>query len=313
MLKNTVNKISPYLKNSIGVLLFLVCSIAIYKKVLINQDWKNIKDIFKGQLVSISFLDWVILFLFMFANLFVESIKWNVVIKHNNPQSIYKSLQSVFIGQAFAFFTPNRIGEYAGRTMFLNAGNKLIGIAQMAWTSYAQLLITIVFGTTALFFNLSAYAGSNISWLFWVQLLSPLVGLLATFFFFYNNTWQGWLSPLNVLQIKNSVKFQLLGWSLIKYTCFLVQYILLAKLLKMDIPISTLSMSLSIMFLCLSILPTISATEWVVRGQVLIMILTPFYSNNITVVSLSSIIWGINFLIPAIIGTMLLLGYRVKN
>jgi hypothetical protein len=67
------------------------------------------------------------------------------------------------------------------------------------------------------------------------------------------------------------------------------------------------------MFLCLSILPTISATEWVVRGQVLIMILTPFYSNNITVVSLSSIIWGINFLIPAIIGTMLLLGYRVKN
>ncbi len=313
MLKNTINKIRPYIKNSIGVLLFLVCSIAIYNKVLINQDWKNIKEIFKGQLVSISFLNWLILCLLMFANLFVESIKWNVVIKHNNPQSIYKSLQSVFIGQAFAFFTPNRIGEYAGRTMFLNAGNKLMGIAQMAWTSYAQLLITIVLGTMALYFNLSAYAVLNKSWLFWVQLLSPFVGLLAIFFFFYNNAWKGWLSPLNILQIKNSVKFQLLGWSLIKYVCFLVQYILLAKLLKMDLPIYTLSMSLSIMFLCLSILPTISATEWVVRGQVLIMILTPFYSNNITVVSLSSIIWGINFLIPAILGTMLLLGYRMKN
>ena len=313
MLKNTINKIRPYIKNSIGVLLFLVCSIAIYNKVLINQDWKNIKEIFKGQLVSISFLNWLILCLLMFANLFVESIKWNVVIKHNNPQSIYKSLKSVFIGQAFAFFTPNRIGEYAGRTMFLNAGNKLMGIAQMAWTSYAQLLITIVLGTMALYFNLSAYAVLNKSWLFWVQLLSPFVGLLAIFFFFYNNAWKGWLSPLNILQIKNSVKFQLLGWSLIKYVCFLVQYILLAKLLKMDLPIYTLSMSLSIMFLCLSILPTISATEWVVRGQVLIMILTPFYSNNITVVSLSSIIWGINFLIPAILGTMLLLGYRMKN
>lgn len=313
MLKNTINKIRPYIKNSIGVLLFLVCSIAIYNKVLINQDWKNIKEIFKGQLVSISFLNWLILCLLMFANLFVESIKWNVVIKHNNPQSIYKSLQSVFIGQAFAFFTPNRIGEYAGRTMFLNAGNKLMGIAQMAWTSYAQLLITIVLGTMALYFNLSAYTVLNKSWLFWVQLLSPFVGLLAIFFFFYNNAWKGWLSPLNILQIKNSVKFQLLGWSLIKYVCFLVQYILLAKLLKMDLPIYTLSMSLSIMFLCLSILPTISATEWVVRGQVLIMILTPFYSNNITVVSLSSIIWGINFLIPAILGTMLLLGYRMKN
>jgi hypothetical protein len=51
----------------------------------------------------------------------------------------------------------------------------------------------------------------------------------------------------------------------------------------------------------------------VVRGQLLILILTPFYSNKVNIVSLSSIIWGINFLIPSIIGTSLLLGYRIKR
>ena len=313
MLKKGISKILPYLKNSLGIILFVLCSVAIYNKVIVNDDWKKIQESFTSQIITISFFSWVILFLCMLINLYIEAIKWKMVVEKNNPITIYKSLQSVFVGQAFAFFTPNRVGEYAGRTMFLTPGNKLKGLAQMAWTSYAQLLVTIVVGTIALFINLDAYVGMKEAWLFWIKLLSPIIGLIAMVLFFYSREWKGWLTRLNILQIGHAVKIQLLILSFFRYCIFLSQYIFLAYFLHISIPMLTLVMSLSIMFLCLSILPTLSITEWAVRGQLLIMILTPFYSNNLTIVALSSIIWGINFLTPSIIGTILLLGYRLQK
>lgn len=313
MLKSSINKISPYLKNSLGIFLFIVCSIAIYKKVIMNDDWKSVQSVFQSQLISISVFQWAILLSFMFVNLYIEAIKWKKVVEKNNPLRIDKSLQSVFVGQAFAFFTPNRVGEYAGRTLFLSSGNKMIGLAQMAWTSYAQLLVTLVLGTLALFINLSAYTTYNENWLFWIKLLSPAIGIMAIVVFFYKRQWTGWLTFLNILQIENLVKLQLLGLSFFRYCIFISQYIFLAYLLHIPISILTLTLSLSILFLCLSILPTFSITEWAVRGQLLIMILTPFYSNNLMIISFSSIIWGINFLIPSMIGTILLLGYRLQK
>lgn len=73
----------------------------------------------------------------------MESIKWKLVLAELSPITILKSYKSVLVGQAFAFFTPARSGDYVGRILFLEAGNKLKGLAQMAWASYAQLLITL--------------------------------------------------------------------------------------------------------------------------------------------------------------------------
>ena len=120
---------------------------------------------------------------------------------------ILAALKSVFVGQAFAFFTPNRIGEYAGRTLFLSSGNKLMGLAQMAWTSYAQLLITICIGSVALFINISHYPWMHSISMIGVQLLSPLFALFALVFYLYQSTWKGWLRFFNVIQISNPIKF----------------------------------------------------------------------------------------------------------
>ncbi len=313
MLKGTQSNILSYVQKSIGLLLFVICSIAIYYQVIANENWDNLKNLFYSHFISIHFFEWLILLAFLLLNLVVEAVKWKMVVEATNPIPLSTSLKSVLVGQAFAFFTPNRIGEYAGRTMFLSTGNQLMGLAQMAWTSYAQLLITLVIGVMALFINITLYPGLNMNWLFWIKWVSPLIGFIAVLLFFYKRKWSSKLSFLNVLQIDNQLKIKLLVWSLVKYAIFMMQYWYVAHLLKMEIAWTILILSLAILFLCLSILPTLSITELVVRGQLLILILTPFYSNKVNIVSLSSIIWGINFLIPSIIGTSLLLGYRIKR
>jgi hypothetical protein len=81
----------------------------------------------------------------------------------------------------------------------------------------------------------------------------------------------------------------------------------------MEIPFWVLGSSIAVLFLFLSILPTISITELVVRGQLLLLILAPWYSNGLMIIVLSSLIWAVNFLLPAIIGACLLLGFRLKQ
>ena len=305
MFKNSVSLLVSFGKKSIGFLLLMVCAVAIYHQVLANENWAQYGEKITLQFSTISWPQWLILLLLMAMNFFLEAIKWKYVVAQNNPISFLKSFRSVLVGQSFAFFTPNRIGEYAGRTLFLKDGNKMLGMAQMAWTSYAQLLITIILGSLALTINLPFYP--------WLQWASPLLGIVATFLFFYRKEWKGWAGNFTILQIPSNTKFLLLGLSFIRYCVFMLQYVWAAHMLGMPIPLIDLVSSIAVLFLCLSILPTISITELVIRGQLLLIILAPFYPIKIMIISLSTLIWAVNFLLPAIIGTFLLIGYRLKQ
>jgi hypothetical protein len=313
MFKSAMDATISIGKKSIGLLLFVICSIAIYNKVLVNENWAQYGIMMRAQLFSAPVYEWVVLLLLMCSNFLIESIKWKLVVAATNPISIFKAIKSVFVGQAFAFFTPNRIGEYAGRTLFLDAGNKITGMAQMGWASYAQLIVTICIGVLALALNISLYPWADGRWLISVKLISPFIGILAIVLFFYKREWKGWMSFLNRMQIETNIKGTMLGLSIFRYIIFMLQYVWVAYMLKMNIEFFPLVLSVAILFLCLSILPTISITELVIRGQLLLIILAPFYSDKIMIISLSSFIWGINFLIPSIIGTFLTLSYRINR
>ena len=305
MFKKAIQFIVNYGKKWIGFLLFIICSFAIYKQAIANKNWAEYGMQINQHLFGSSIQNWLILFFLMACNFIVEALKWKQLVQHNNPISFLKSLTSVFVGQAFAFFTPNRIGEYIGRTMFLDTGNKAKGVAQMAWTSYAQLLATIIIGTIALFWNAPLFP--------WLKWISPFIAVVAIVIFFYDREWKGWLSILNNLQISAQSKILLLLLSFVRYGVFTFQYVWAAKMLGMEIPFWILGSSIAVLFLLLSILPTISISELVVRGQLLLVILAPWYPNELMIIVLSSLIWVVNFLLPAIIGALLLLGFRLKQ
>lgn len=278
-----------------------------------NDSWIQYTNIIRNLMYEVPLYQWVVLFLLMLANFIIESIKWKKVVASSKAISFWNAIKGVLVGQTFAFFTPNRIGEYAGRTLYLESGNKLMGISQLAWSSYAQLLVTLFIGSIALAFQMDAYSWMQGPLLNWVQFGVPLLGLCAIYLFFQQKEWVGKFKFLNIIQIKTRLKFNLLLLSFGRYFIFLLQYLWVACMLKMDIAIWPLMVSIAILFLFLSILPTISVTELVIRGQLLIMILAPLFHEKMAIISLSSIIWGINFLLPSIFGALLLLGFRLNR
>jgi hypothetical protein len=302
------SKLKPILSignKLIGLILFVICAFAIYNKVLQNENLNQYGAELKIQLTKIHWGAWLLMGLLMLLNYTIEAIKWKTVIASTNQFNIFQALRAVFVGQAFSFFTPARSGDYVGRTLFLAPGTKLKGITQMAWASYAQLLMTICFGSIAIFWNLPF-----LPWLKWV---APWGAALALFLFFYNQSLKGWLSKINLLQIDNELKWKLIALAFSRYLVYIIQYNWASEMLS--IPVHALDLSIAIMALLffLSMIPAISLTDLVIRGQLFLLLMAPFYQNDIMLIALTTLIWIVNFLIPSIIGSILLLGFKIKR
>ena len=300
-----LNRLRSWGNKSIGLILFVVCLVAIYNKVAHNENLNQYSADIKIQFAKVTFFEWAVLLLLFLGNYLMEAIKWQNLLASWSPISIFKSYKSVLIGQAFAFFTPARSGDYVGRILLLPPGSKIKGVAQLAWSSYAQLIITISIGSIALFFNLP--------FLPWIKWFMPLGLIAALFVYFHPGQFKGWLNKINKLQIENKLKLNLLGLSFLKYMIFVLQYTWAVKMLNIPIAPIDLWIALGVLFLLLSIIPSISLTDLVIRGQIIVVLLEPYYNNSLMLICLSTIIWAVNFLLPAIIGAFLLINFRIKQ
>ena len=305
MNKELLKKLRTYFNNSIGFILFIVCAVAIYNKVASNDNLNQFGDQIKQQFYTIGFFQWAVLVILFGLNYLMESIKWKLALAELSPITILKSYKSVLVGQAFAFFTPARSGDYVGRILFLEAGNKLKGLAQMAWASYAQLLITLFFGSIGLFYNLPF-----LPWLKWV---GPFIAAAAFVIYFHPGNFTGWLKKLSLLQINTALKGQLVFFAFLKYCVFILQYTWVITIFNIPIGTLDLCVALSVLFFCLSLIPSIAITDVVIRGQLIVLLLSPFYDNSLMLICVSTIIWSVNFLLPAIIGSILIINYRIKQ
>jgi hypothetical protein len=300
-----LNRLRSWGNKSIGLILFVVCLVAIYNKVAHNENLNQYSADIKIQFEKVTYFEWAVLLLLFLGNYLMEAIKWQNLLASWSPISIFKSYKSVLIGQAFAFFTPARSGDYVGRILLLPPGSKIKGVAKLAWSSYAQLIITISIGSIALFFNLPFFP--------WIKWFMPLGLIAALFVYFHPGQFKGWLNKINKLQIENKLKLNLLGLSFLKYIIFVLQYTWAVKMLNIPITPIDLWIALGVLFLLLSIIPSISLTDLVIRGQIIVVLLEPYYNNSLMLICLSTIIWAVNFLLPAIIGAFLLINFRIKQ
>ena len=84
--------------------------------------------------------------LLMTANWGLEAKKWQLANRILQPLSFWQSFKAVLTGTAIAAFTPNRMGEYFGRILYIEEGKRTRSIALTVVGSIAQFVVTLVFG-----------------------------------------------------------------------------------------------------------------------------------------------------------------------
>ncbi|MEO6499913.1 MAG: lysylphosphatidylglycerol synthase domain-containing protein, partial [Mucilaginibacter sp.] len=80
--------------------------------------------------------------LLMLINWFLEALKWQYVTRKLIEITRWEAIESVFCGLTWAIITPNRVGEYGGRIMFLPNRKRIHGLFAMIVGGLGQNLVT---------------------------------------------------------------------------------------------------------------------------------------------------------------------------
>lgn len=275
-----------------------------------------------------AFMFWTVLLL-VFVNWGIEARKWQLVVKEIQHINYFTAFKSVLSGVALSLNTPNRIGEYGGRILYINEGNRIKAISLSIAGSISQLIVTLLMGCGGLVFIISTKQYSNVSVMglsfFWIKILLFISALAAAFvlLIYFRLSWlikiiekippfikyAQYISVLEDFHAK--ILLRLLSLSAFRFMVFVIQYILLLQVLNVDMSLIQAFWIISILFLVLAIVPSFAIADLGIRGKFSIELLTLYSANTVGIIGTTFGIWFINLFIPAIAGSIFILGIKV--
>ena len=126
----------------------------IYREVMQKEHFGDFISFCKNANTPFVILLVAIVFFLMILNWMIEAQKWKYLIQFEEPVSFARAFRGVLTGTAISFFTPNRVGEFAGRILVLKPEHRIRGALATLVGSVSQLLVTILTGLLALPFVL---------------------------------------------------------------------------------------------------------------------------------------------------------------
>ncbi len=308
----------------LGPLLFVWLSWSIYRQVQkqpnLETAWQSIKESFTTPLVW----NLVAVILLMIVNWSIEAVKWKISVKPIQQVSFLKALRAVLSGVSFSVSTPNRVGEYLGRVLYMDEGNRLKTISITIVGSISQLIITLLMGCISLIILRPGIEANQLLSPIWMKvILYGTVAVLSglTLFYFRLSWIIKWVDKLPgnnrftylikaLEDFDTSLLFKLLCLSALRFVVFIIQYYLLFHLFGVNVSWENIFWAVSVSFLVMAVIPTIAIVELVQRGKVMTTIMALFTTNDLGVGFTTAGIWLINLILPAIIGSLLFLGMK---
>ena len=272
---------------------------------------------------------WLVLLL-MPVNWGIEARKWQLSMRPDGGIAFKDAFRAIFTGATMASFTPNRMGEYLGRILYVKEGRRVAAISLTMIGSMAQLLITLVAGTiglvelSPLLHKKSLSGHARFEWNLPVALAIAgmvLLGLGLLYFGFPKlaRKWSRahWISKLGgfVTVLENfdrNILMRILFLSFVRYIVFIVQYSLVFPVFNVSLGFGQVWQGMSVVFLIMAVVPTFTfLTELGLRWGASIQVLELFSPNTIGIFAASFAIWLINLVIPALIGSLLIVSIKL--
>jgi len=316
-----------------GPLVFLLLSWFICLQVTHQSNWRDSLDrVCKAVAGPQSWKLWLVVAL-MPVNWGIEARKWQLALRPIGGIAYINALRAVFTGTTMASFTPNRMGEYLGRLLYVKEGHRIESISLTIVCSMAQLLVTLVVGLAGVLYLRATHvlqtAGAHDSIGFWLNtLLGLVVFLLASLTIIYFRL--SWLlrilskipglakyrAYVKILEnFHATLSLRILFLSFGRYLVCIVQYGLIFPVFGVLLTVGQLWGGMSVVFLVMAIIPTFTfLTELGLRWETSIQVLELFSANTIGIFAASFAIWLINLIVPALIGSLLMLSIKIfKN
>lgn len=263
---------------------------------------------------------WLVIALTL-VNWGLEAKKWQLLMKHLEPLKYFTALKGVLSGVTLSLNTPNRMGEYGGRVLYVKEGNRLKSVSLSIAGSVCQLTITVLMGCGGLIFLLTTahttegtVMGLSYYWIKVLLSLSVLATLILLLFLF-RLSWiirffekiPGLIKYLKYVMVLDEftpkLLLRLLLLSFLRYLVFVIQYICLLQVLKVEVTLEQGFWLISILYLVLAIVPSFAIADLGIRGKFSTELLSLYSANMVGILGTTFGIWFVNLFIPALAGS----------
>jgi hypothetical protein len=313
----------------VGPLVFLLLAGFIYWQITRQHNWRSsLQEVLRAVKGPGQWKLWLVLAL-MPVNWGIEARKWQLALGPVGGIRYRNAFKAVFTGAAVGSFTPNRMGEYMGRILYIKEGHRTQAIALTIACSMAQLMITLVIGLAGIgYVSLAPHrpVTGSLHLQLALNILLAIVSLLLvslTFIYFglsrivnlvmkipLARKYKTYINVLENFDTRSLVLILFLSFG--RYIVFMAQYCLVFPVFGMNAGIWQVTGGMSVVFLVMAVVPTVTfLTELGLRWEASIQVLELYSANTVGIFAASFAIWLINLIIPALIGSLLIVSIKL--
>lgn len=276
----------------------------IYNQLANNDklDWKKFIVLFqKNQ--SVGGIGFILSLSVM--NRFFEILKWQNLAQVVKPISIREATKQVLGALTAGLFTPNGVGEYAGKALFFKKSETKKVVFLNLICNGIQMILSVVFGTIGLWV---------LGYRLWVLGILGMSILFILFSFLFKKIKIKGYSIEKLIykfkEIPKSIHQKNIVLAFCRYLTFSHQYYFLFLAFDVDLPYLTMMATICSVYFLASSLPTFQFLDFAVKGSVAVYFFGILGVNEWIVVFISTLMWFLNVVLPVIIGSYYVMNFR---
>lgn len=251
----------------------------------------------------------------MLVNSLSESYKWYSLISWAEPVRFGKAVASYLAGVAFSIITPNRIGEYPGRILYLGGSNTFRYINISVSGIVSQLAGMYTLGLVGLVYY-NFVAGGPLAQAALAACITINIFIAIVYWRF--DSWLPLMEKTRFLRrfavygrlmsrVPPADKLRVLGISLARVVVFTAQYLFLLRWMNVDISLLPGFCLGALFFWVMAVVPSLALTELGVRGAVSLYIFGQYSPNTIGILAATTALWLLNIVVPSVVGSVLII------
>jgi len=329
MQKKNISRLKILLNYFLGPLLFVILAYIIYTKIKEQPDLDEKINLLKNAFSKQNAWEIILLVALLCINWSIEARKWQLLMRPVERVSFLTSVKAILSGLALSLFLPNGFGEYPGRALYMQEGNRLRSVALNIAGSMAQLIITLVAGIVSLIYLKTYVWNENMQLqgfsVLWLNGIISMI-ILGTAILILTYFRLSWLTSLaEKIPFVQKYKFfiermetfhwkdltRILNLSCIRFVVFVVQYIVVLHMLEVKINVFDAICTTCVLFLLLAILPTIPFADIGIRGEAGRQLFGLLAPDTFGIVVTIAVIWFVNLIIPSAAGSLFLLSIKL--
>lgn len=319
MLKALSYKTNQFLVVLIKLSIVVGAFYIIFKK-LFENDQLNFRDFSRFLIENDVFSIKNVIFLLILTafNWIFEILKWQTLVSFMIPLSFKKSLEQSLGALTASLLTPNRIGEYGAKAMYVSSKFRKRILLLNFISNMMQMSVTVLFGVVGLFFLVSNYdlafsTNSVIALvIFFIIILIVFLWIIKQKSFKIKGFSLEKIKYF-VVKIPRKIIVSTIVYSFIRYLIFSFQLYVLLLIFGININYFDTMVLISSMYLLSSIIPSLLIFDVVIKTSVAVFVFSLSGIDELTILCVMTVMWLLNFVLPSIFGSYYVLQFKLPK